>query len=105
MTNVYQLLTTAAAATGESGDIWGSLLSYAPIVIVIIAFYFVLIRPQQKKDKEEYQKAYISVYQILYEGTTIAINNAMYSGDTRKNVMLRNVAGRIVIQQTKEKMG
>ena len=59
---------------------------------------------QQKKDKEEYQKAYISVYQILYEGTTIAINNAMYSGDTRKNVMLRNVAGRIVIQQTKEKM-
>ena len=53
MTNVYQLLTTAAAATGESGDIWGSLLSYTPIVIVIIAFYFVLIRPQQKKDKED----------------------------------------------------
>ncbi len=53
MTNVYQLLTTAAAATGESGDIWSSLLSYAPIVIVIIAFYFVLIRPQQKKDKED----------------------------------------------------
>lgn len=59
---------------------------------------------QQKKDKEEYQKAYISVYQILYEGTTIVINNAMYSGDARKNVMLRNVAGRIVIHQTKEKM-
>mgnify|MGYP004474405223 FL=1 len=53
MTNVYQLLTTAAAAAGESGDIWSSLLSYAPIVIVIIAFYFVLIRPQQKKDKED----------------------------------------------------
>lgn len=53
MTNVYQLLTTAAAATGESGDIWSSLLSYAPLVIVIIAFYFVLIRPQQKKDKED----------------------------------------------------
>lgn len=53
MTNVYQLLTTAATATGESGDIWSSLLTYAPIVIVIIAFYFVLIRPQQKKDKED----------------------------------------------------
>lgn len=53
MTNVYQLLTAAAAATGESGDIWSSLLTYAPIVIVIIAFYFVLIRPQQKKDKED----------------------------------------------------
>lgn len=53
MTNVYQLLTTATAATGESGDIWSSLLSYAPLVIVIIAFYFVLIRPQQKKDKED----------------------------------------------------
>ncbi len=53
MTNVYQLLTTATATASESGDIGSTLLSYAPIVIVIIAFYFVLIRPQQKKDKED----------------------------------------------------
>lgn len=53
MTNVYQLLTTATDAASGNSDILNTLLSYAPIVIVIIAFYFVLIRPQQKKDKEE----------------------------------------------------
>lgn len=53
MTNVYQLLTTATETASGNGDILSSLISYAPIVIVIIAFYFVLIRPQQKKDKED----------------------------------------------------
>lgn len=53
MTNVYQLLTTAADTASGNGDVLSSIISYAPIVIVIIAFYFVLIRPQQKKDKED----------------------------------------------------
>ncbi len=60
---------------------------------------------QQKREKAEYQKAYMNVYQMLYEGTTVAINNAIYSGETKQNVMLRNVASRIVIQQIKENMG
>ena len=36
-----------------NGDVLTSILSYAPLVLVIIAFYFLLIRPQQKKDKED----------------------------------------------------
>ena len=53
MTNVYQLLTTAADTASGNGDVLSSIISYAPIVIVIIAFYFVLIRPQQKNEKED----------------------------------------------------
>ena len=53
MTNVYQLLTTATETTSGNGDVLTSILSYAPLVLVIIAFYFLLIRPQQKKDKED----------------------------------------------------
>ncbi|MBQ2899762.1 MAG: preprotein translocase subunit YajC [Oscillospiraceae bacterium] len=30
-----------------------TIISFAPIVIVLIVFYFMLIRPQQKKDKED----------------------------------------------------
>lgn len=53
MTNVYQLLTTVTETTSGNGDVLTSILSYAPLVLVIIAFYFLLIRPQQKKDKED----------------------------------------------------
>ena len=52
MTNVYQLLTTATETASGNGDVL-TILSYAPLVLVIIAFYFLLIRPQQKKDKED----------------------------------------------------
>ncbi|MBR3963051.1 MAG: preprotein translocase subunit YajC [Oscillospiraceae bacterium] len=49
---MHYLLTAAGAATGE-GSIMESVLSFAPILVVIVVFYFMLIRPQQKKDKED----------------------------------------------------
>lgn len=35
---------------------------------------------------------------MLYEGTNVTINNVVYSADTKKCVMIKNVAGRIVVQ-------
>jgi len=42
--------TEAQAATG--GSLGESLISFLPIVAVLIVFYFVLIRPQQKQQKQ-----------------------------------------------------
>ena len=52
MTNMHYLLS-AAGSVAEGGTIMDSIISFAPIVIVLIVFYFMLIRPQQKKDKED----------------------------------------------------
>ena len=52
MTNMHYLLTATGAAAGE-GSIMESVMSFAPILVVIVVFYFMLIRPQQKKDKED----------------------------------------------------
>lgn len=52
MTNMHYLLTATGAAAGE-GSVMESVLSFAPILVVIVVFYFMLIRPQQKKDKED----------------------------------------------------
>ena len=52
MTNMHYLLTATGAAAGE-GSLMDSVLSFAPILVVIVVFYFMLIRPQQKKDKED----------------------------------------------------
>ena len=52
MTNMHYLLTATGAVAGE-GSVMESVLSFAPILVVIVVFYFMLIRPQQKKDKED----------------------------------------------------
>ena len=51
MTNMHYLLTMSGAET--EGTIMDTIISFAPNVIVLIVFYFLLIRPQQKKDKED----------------------------------------------------
>lgn len=51
MTNMHYLLTMSGAE--NEGSIMDTIISFAPIVIVLIVFYFLLIRPQQKKDKED----------------------------------------------------
>ncbi|MBR6656593.1 MAG: preprotein translocase subunit YajC [Oscillospiraceae bacterium] len=39
--------------SAAEGTVLDSIISFAPIVIVLVVFYFMLIRPQQKKDKED----------------------------------------------------
>lgn len=44
--------TFLADAAGQQGSIWGLLL---PFVLMFVVFYFLLIRPQQKKQKQRNQ--------------------------------------------------
>ncbi len=47
------LLMAAPTATGEAPDTTATLLSLLPFVLVIVVFYFILIRPQRKRDKAD----------------------------------------------------
>jgi preprotein translocase subunit YajC len=47
---IFSLLLGAPA--GGSGDPKATLMSFAPIVAIIAIFYFLIIRPQNKKQKE-----------------------------------------------------
>jgi len=52
---VLNFFTTIALAADEApapGGM-GQLMSFAPLVILFVIFYFLLIRPQQKKAKEQ----------------------------------------------------
>lgn len=60
------------------------------------------IQEQRTRELQEYRKAYVKVSGCLYEGTTVAINNARYTGGTRERVLLKNDAGRIKILETEE---
>ena len=51
---MHQLLLFSSTTTAaESGSVLDTVISFAPILVVLVVFYFVLIRPQQKKDKED----------------------------------------------------
>ncbi len=49
MTNLLSIILTAPQAGAEQPSAWSSLL---PLVAVVVIFYFFMIRPQMKRQKE-----------------------------------------------------
>ncbi|HDP25629.1 MAG TPA: preprotein translocase subunit YajC [Deltaproteobacteria bacterium] len=45
------MISVAHAAGGFGGDTLGLLMSLAPLILIFVVFYFLLIMPQQKKAK------------------------------------------------------
>ena len=45
-------ISTAFAQTAGGSDGAGALMQFAPLILIFVVFYFLLIRPQQKKQKE-----------------------------------------------------
>jgi preprotein translocase subunit YajC len=43
---------TAPAATADAGSMFGSLGSMLPLILMFVVLYFVMIRPQMKRQKE-----------------------------------------------------
>lgn len=41
----------AAGAASQSGGTAGAIISFAPLILIFVAFYFLMIRPQQKRMK------------------------------------------------------
>ncbi len=46
------LAQTTTAAGGADGGSLAGLMQFAPLVLIFIVFYFLMIRPQQKRQKE-----------------------------------------------------
>ncbi len=46
------VLADATAAEAQGGSMWVMLIQLLPIVLIFVIMYFLLIRPQKKKEKE-----------------------------------------------------
>ena len=57
---LLSLIFLQCAPPSNGGDATSSLLSFLPFVLIIAIFYFLIIRPQQKRQKER-QKLLASV--------------------------------------------
>ena len=45
-------MTSIAYAANGAGSAGGGIASFIPLILIFVIFYFLLIRPQQKKTKE-----------------------------------------------------
>ena len=50
--NLLSILLQAAPATEGSSSMFDSMKGFLPFILIFVVFYFFMIRPQQKKQKE-----------------------------------------------------
>lgn len=43
----------AAGGAAASGSLFGNIVGFAPLIVIFIAFWFLMIRPQSKRMKEQ----------------------------------------------------
>lgn len=87
---------SGAEAAGGTGS---TLLSLAPIALMILIFYFLLIRPQQKKEKE--RKGMIDA---LKKGDRVLTTGGMYGiVDSFKDndIVIVKIAGNTKVEFTR----
>ena len=65
-------LVLAAVAPAAGGIIQDQLLTFAPLIIIFVAFYFLLIRPQQQR-----QRDHIARVRSVKRGDTVVLSNGM----------------------------
>lgn len=75
--NLFGITALAAEGTPAQPTMLSSIMGFAPLLIIIVLFYFMLIRPQKKREKE-----------------TKAMLNAMKVGD--KVVTIGGICGKVV---------
>ena len=69
---------TAPAAAAAGGDIQSSIMSMLPLVLMFVVLYFVMIRPQMKKQKE-----HRTMIDALAKGDEIATAGGMLGKVTK----------------------
>jgi preprotein translocase subunit YajC len=72
MIDTVYAMAPGGGASGQGGDM-NTLLSFLPMVLIFVVFYFLLIRPQQKKAKDQRV-----MLENLKKGDSVITQGGMY---------------------------
>lgn len=83
-------------AGGEGG--MSAFSSFLPLIAIIVIFYFILIRPQQKRTKQHQQ-----MLSTLKEGDKVITNSGIYGTVVKveENALIIEIADRVRIKMAK----
>ena len=71
-------ISTAYAQTAAGGDMSSSLMSMLPLVLMFVVLYFIMIRPQMKRQKE-----HKSMLDALAKGDEVATSGGLVGRVTK----------------------
>ena len=74
------MFISPAYAQGFGGDSLGAMGQFLPLILIFVVFYFLLIRPQQKK-----QKAHREMLSALHRGDRIVTAGGLVGTITKVN--------------------
>ena len=69
---------TTTAAGGASGGLSAQLISFAPIIGLMVLFYFLMIRPQQRRVKQHQE-----MVAAVKRGDTVVLNSGVVGKVTK----------------------
>ena len=93
------MISVAYAAGPGGGDAMSLLMNFAPIILIFVVFYFLLIMPQQKKAKEH--KAMLDAIDKGDEVVTTGGIHGKVVG-VAENVLTLEIADKVKIKVSRE---
>ncbi len=97
MSLMHVLAMASPSAEGSSGP--PALLSFLPLVLIIGVFYFLLIRPQQKQQKQ--RKVMI---EAIKKGDRILTNGGLYATvlNVKEEIIVANIADGVKVEFSRQ---
>jgi len=94
MFSIQALLAAAASDTGSGGGILGLL----PLILIFAVMYFLLLRPQRKRQKEAQR-----LQSSIAEGDEVILNSGIYGfvSAVEDNFVWLDIAEKVEIRVTK----
>ena len=92
-------MISVAYAAGPGGDPMSFLMSIAPLILIFVVFYFLLIMPQQKKAKEH--KAMLAA---IDKGDEVVTSGGIHGKvvGVAENVLTVEIADKVKIKVSRE---
>lgn len=93
---------TAPAAASGGGDMMSSLTGMLPLVLMFVVLYFVMIRPQMKRQKE--QRAMVDA---LAKGDEVVTTGGLLGriSDLNEQFLFLEVSGGVIVQLQRGAVG
>lgn len=87
-----------AMSNPQAGDGGNPFMMFVPIILIFVVFYFILIRPQQKKQKE-----HINLLAQLKKGDRVVTNGGIYGTvvDAKEHIVVLKIADEVKIEVVK----
>lgn len=85
----------ALSGSSQSGEGSNPFMMFVPIILIFVVFYLILIRPQQKKQKE-----HKNLLSQLKKGDRVVTNGGIYGTivDAKEHVAVLKVAENVKIE-------